>query len=338
MNRKSVLKVLLGLLNRGSGADDDTSLFADLPHEAVIQKFVGYLNAHRHFVGICHIEPSHALNDKGVDILVTGADFKVGFQLKSHFDVTEGAFAANVKRQWAESHAHGLDHYFILICSPLKFGQKDYGHKISHLLSELSQMKTTSLTAFGPRNTVRFFSGLPAVTREELLLHRAISEDCLHECEKGYEHLPEVTDPEVTASEKHFDSFGDDWSDSDEVQAAFERLQQLTQAKQAEQFRDSFLPTLPPDVRSRRDDLVVTALGHLAECRRCESWCDRSEYKLPQWLDGVPEAMIPYTSLPNLLRITADLQRYLEIHREEDTSLMPEGCEGTPLDEVSEAT
>ena len=49
--------------------------------------------------------------------------------------------------------------------------------------------------------------------------------------------------------------------------------------------------------------------------RNCKSWDDRSEYKLPSWLDQVPEEMIPYTSLPNLLRITDSLKGYLDVHR-----------------------
>ena len=83
------------------------------------------------------------------------------------------------------------------------------------------------------------------------------------------------------------------------------------------QFVTTFLLTLPADVRRRREELVFTAQGLLALCRECKTWDDRSEYKLPQWLDNVPEEMIPYTSLPNLLRINAEVKRYLGIHREE---------------------
>jgi hypothetical protein len=321
MSQNSVIKVLLGLLNRGAGSDDDTSLFTDLSHDAIIQQFVAYLNAHRHFIGSCHIEESHALNDKGVDILLAAADCKVGFQLKSHFDVTEDAFAANVKRQWAESHAHGLDHYFILICSPLKQGSKNYSQRISHILNELSQMKTAYHTAFGPKNAVQFFRGLPPLTREELLLQRAITDDCLHDYERGYEHLPEVSGPEIEAADKALAAFGDDWPESDAGQSAYDRYIKAVQAKEAEQFLTTFLPTLPPDVRRQREELVAAAQRLLVECRACKSWRDRSESKLPQWLDNVPEQMIPYTSLPNLLRITADLRRYLEIHQGHDAEM-----------------
>jgi len=329
MNQKPILKVLFGLLNRGSGAGGDTSLFAGLSHDVIVQQFVAYLNGHRHFLGYCQIEVLHALNDKGVDILLSASACKVGFQLKSHFDVTEDAFAANVKRQITESHAHGLDHYFILICSPLKHRKKDYGQRITHLLGELSQLKTPYHTAFGPRNAVQFFRGLPLLTRDELLLQQAITDDCLDEHEKGYEHLPEVSGPQIEAAGKALETFGDDWFDTDKGRAAYDRYIKAVQGKQAEQFVTTFLPTLPPDVRQRREELVSAAKRSLAECRACLSWDDRSEYKLSQWLDHVPEEMLPYTSLRDLLHIAADLQRYLEIHQEQDATMSRPGVSGT---------
>jgi hypothetical protein len=319
MTAKQLLKVLFGLLNRGTARAEDSSLFENMPHDELVEKFAAYLNTHRHYLGYCQIEQSHALNDKGVDILLTAEAGKVGFQLKSHFDVGEKAFAANVKRQWAESHSHGLDHYFILICSPLADGGDDYSQKISHLLNELSQMKTNYHTALGPRNAVQFFRGLPPVSRNDLLFQKAIDDDCLHEHEKGYEHLPELKDADIVEVERHLDSFGEDWPDFDEGQQAFERLQKLVQAKEAEQFLTKFLPSLPPDIRRKREELVSEAQNLLSECRECKSWRAKSESKLPQWLDNVPEEMIPYTSLPNLLRIKTDLRRYLEIHRKMDT-------------------
>src|SRR5579884_2641882 len=180
MTAKQLLKALFGLLNRGTATADETSLFKGMAHDELVERFVAYLNAHRHYLGYCQIEASHALNDKGVDILLTAEAGKVGFQLKSHFDVSEKDFAAKVKRQWAESHSHALDHYFILLCSPLVDDANDYSQKISHLLNELSQMKTEYHTAYGPRNAVQFFRDLPLISREELLLQRAIDEGCLH--------------------------------------------------------------------------------------------------------------------------------------------------------------
>src|SRR5439155_10258447 len=100
-----------------------------------------------------------------------------------------------VKRQYAESFAHGLDHYIILICCLLrKEGNVDLQQKVSHLLNELSSMKTKYHSVYGPLNTAKYFMGLPALSRDELLLRRAIDSEALQEYEKGYEHLPELDD------------------------------------------------------------------------------------------------------------------------------------------------
>ena len=47
-------------------------------------------------------------------------------------------------------------------------------------------------------------------------------------------------------------------------------------------------------------------------------WNDRSEYKLSQWLEYVPEYAIPFTSTSNLVVIRDNLRRYLQIHQEGD--------------------
>ena len=144
-----------------------------------------------------------------------------------------------------------------------------------------------------------------------MLSQRAITADCLFEEEKGYEHLPEVEGPVIKEAKKALEAFGEDWTDSDGGQAAYDRFIKVVQMHEVAQFVSTFLPTLPADVRRRREELVFTAQGLLALCRECKTWDDRSEYKLPQWLDNVPEEMIPYTSLPNLLRINAEVKRCL---------------------------
>jgi len=287
-------------------------------HDDLLRQFVAYLNAHRHFLGYCHIEECHALNDNGVDIILRSESVKIGFQLKSHFDVKEKDFASKVKRQMTESLAHALDLYVILICCPMQDGKPPLSHKISHLLNELSILHTPYHVAFGPQNAAQYFRGLPLLTRDELLTQKVIEEESLHDYEKGYEHLPEPQSEEIRRAEEHLDSFGDEWWEEDDGQEAFDQLGNLMLKRAAEQFQSKFLPTIPDAIRKRREELVALAERLLAECRACKSWRERSEYKLPQWLDQVPEEMIPYTSLPNLLSITGNLQRYLDIHRAED--------------------
>ena len=224
-------------------------------------------------------------------------------------------FSANVKRQFAEALSYGLDHYYLLICSPLVDGNRDFRMKIAHLLNDVSLFQKIRFDAFGPLNTITIFKQSPRVAREELLIRKAISDDCLHEHEKGYEHLPEVDDDDIKAAEARLNEYGGDCYESNAGTEAFIALQHLVHQKQAQQFANTFAPTLPPEITQRRLVLIFDIQLLLSQCRGCEHWNDRSEYKLPSWLDHVPEEMIPYTSIPNLLRIRESVRELLERHR-----------------------
>lgn len=89
------------LLNRGSSPDPETEYFEGHKHSALIDDLTSYLNSHRHFLGYCRLEPSQALNDRGVDLFLLSDNERIGFQIKSAFDVSDDRFAANVKRQFA---------------------------------------------------------------------------------------------------------------------------------------------------------------------------------------------------------------------------------------------
>lgn len=94
--------------------------------------------------------------------------------------------------------------------------------------------------------------------------------------------------------------------------------------KKGEQFVRDFLSSIPPETRRRREALVTEILSLLVQLRQCKSWGERSEYKLNQWIENVPEEMIPYTSLPNLLRIKESLEKYLVTHRGMDREMEDE--------------
>lgn len=335
MSKEGIVSVLGCLLNRGLGAEADTRAFADIKHDALVSTLVNYLNAHRHYLGYCHIEVAQALNDKGVDVMFSAEKCRIGFQVKSHFDVTEDSFAANVKRQFAEALSYKLDHYYILICSAMiKKGRHDYKQRVAHLLNEIRLFQGVNFEAFGPLTTIQYFRSPVIVTRDELLKRKAITDDCLYEFEKGYEHLPEVDSAEIRAAQKHLDEeYGDEWWDHDGGEEAWHELQRLLARAEAEQFTTQFLPTLPLEVQRKRTDLITSIQALLELCRNCKSWGDRSEYKLPQWLDHIEESMIPYTSLPNLLKIKDSIEQYLEVHRE-----MDEGRVRTVQDRGSEAS
>ncbi len=316
MATHGIIPVLKCLLNRGAHSEEETRFFQDITHDALVNVLVKYLNNHRHLLSYCQIEVHHALNEKGVDVIVTTDDCKIGFQVKSHFDITEKDFATKVKRQFAESFSHALNHYFILICAPLVTDKgKNYRGKVNNILNELSLFRNVPFDFYGPRTTVGIFRELPKVSREELLLKKAITDECLHEHEKGYEHLPAVDDDELRAIEEVVDSFGDKLFESEEGMRAFDDLQEMAWKKDTEQFVSTFLPTLPTDVAKQRAELVAQAQFLLTECRKCKSWDDKSELKLSSWIEHVPEMMIPCTSLPNLLHIVKNLKEYLEIHR-----------------------
>jgi hypothetical protein len=319
MTKQGVADVLGCLLNQGVGTKEDTRHFVGLSHEILLRSLINYFNAHRHFLGYCHIETCQALNDKGVDVFLKASECKFGFQIKSHFDVQQDDFAANVKRQFAEALTLGLDHFYILICSALiKEGKKDLGMKVAHLQNDLRLFKGVQFETYGPLNTIVYFKNAIIVSREELLERGAINDKALHEYEKGYEHLPEIDDEAIRIAKKELEFFGSYWIDSDAGQQAFYALQRLIEKKQAEQFHSQFLPTLSPEIQELRTSRVDSIRSLLQSCRECKSSDDRSEYKLSQRLDPVPETMIPYTSLPNLLRIKESLEDYLEVHRTMD--------------------
>ena len=137
----------------------------------------------------------------------------------------------------------------------------------------------------------------------------------LAEHERGYEEQPEIADPELKKVEAKLDSFGDTWFETTEGQEAFDAYNTMLEKKQSEQFSQTFLPTLPPAIRDRRAELVDGNAALLKACRDCDSWDERSEYKLSSWLEYVPEAMLPYTSLPNLVMIQKSLLQYLKVHQ-----------------------
>lgn len=318
--KHGIFKVLGYLLNRGLSPEEDTKCFRDVRHADLVTTFLDYLNAHRNLLGYCHLENRHALNDRGVDILLTTGKFPIsyraGFQIKSPLDVADEKFSANVKRQFTEALSHGLDNYYILICCPLVDDNQDYRMKITHLLNELAQIKNVSFDAFGPQHTATIFKQPSTVSREELLIQNIITGDYLHEHEKGYESLPEVGSEEIQIAQQYYDSFDPGDIDNENMWKALVVLEEIIDQKQAEQFDKIFLPTLPPEVRKKREDLIAEILQLLSQCRASTLWGEDSGGRLPSWLDHVPEYMIPYTSLQNLLRICENLKEYLKRHTE----------------------
>ena len=303
------------LLSRGWSADPDTEYFRRRSHDTLIDALTSYLNTHRRFLGLCRFERTHNLNERGVDLLIFHDCGRIGFQIKSEHDVCEKRFADNVKRQFTEALSHSLARYFILICAPMA----TYRSKISHLMNEMHLIRNDDyFSIYSPNDLVIPLRDKPTVTRDDLLRQGCVADDALHEYERGYEHLPEVTDSGTKNALKKLGKFGDDWWDTEGGVEAWTAWTAIVQQKQRTQFVNVFCPTLPSDVKHKRELLINSITDLLKKCRACASWDDRSEYKLSSWIEHVPEEMIPYTSIPNLLLIGDRLKEYYRIHLDAD--------------------
>ena len=144
--------------------------------------------------------------------------------------------------------------------------------------------------------------------------------------DRGYESLPKpIQDDEISdaASELRKVEVEEDYDlDSDDYQIALERLDRMYNERLSLGFTDKVLPELPEELIEKRRKTFNQIQHLLRKCRTCESWDeDRSEYKLPQWLENVPEEMIKFTSLSKLFKIEKNLTRYLLIHQEMDDDL-----------------
>jgi len=138
---------------------------------------------------------------------------------------------------------------------------------------------------------------------------------------RGYESLPEINDKQIQNAADRRDMHDDQ---EDEYWALHRIVEELAEKKSADQFKDEVLPTLPNDVKQVRTKLAGEIVELLRQCRACSTWDERSEYKLPQWVEYVPENMIPYTALPKLVRIKANLEEYLRRHQSLSTEVASE--------------
>ncbi len=168
MGKQRTIASISTILDRGVGSVPETAFFENRKHESLVTEFRNYLENHKFLLAASHLEITQALNDRGTDLILQFADCKIGFQIKSHYDVKQQDFAANVKRQLAESFAHGLDKWYLLICSPLYSDNKDYSGKIRHLLNELSTYKIDYyVEAYGPESAIKYFNAPNDVLSKE---------------------------------------------------------------------------------------------------------------------------------------------------------------------------
>lgn len=161
MNKQEAIINTSTIFNRKSSLDGETSFFTNKKHDDLLDLILRYVEDSSSLIGNPKVFKTQALNDHGVDMIIENPNkCKIGVQIKSHFDVTEKDFAVKVKAQFAESQFHGLDKWYLLICSPLfESSGKSHSSKISHLINELSSYKTSYHVVYNPQQMVNVFTG-----------------------------------------------------------------------------------------------------------------------------------------------------------------------------------
>ena len=138
---------------------------------------------------------------------------------------------------------------------------------------------------------------------------------------QGYDTFSEPTTEEVAEAVRAFEATHRSEEDD-------ELLRQILLKVRTTDIDPALLkPTLhhmearPEYVRSIWKSLVNEVLSLSEQCQACRSWDERSAMKLPEWLEYVDLNLIPFISLPRLVRLRNNLAKYLEIHREADRKL-----------------
>jgi hypothetical protein len=160
MTKQEAIINISTILNRKSSLDEETSFFKNKKHDDLLDLLLRYVENSSALIGNPKVVKTQSLNDHGVDLIIEYPNkCKIGIQIKSHFDVTEKDFAVKVKAQFADSKFHGLDKWYLLICSPLsESAGKNYSFKISHLINELSGYKTSYHVVYNPQQMVNIFT------------------------------------------------------------------------------------------------------------------------------------------------------------------------------------
>jgi len=143
------------ILNKGYSSNKDCDFFKSLNHANLIEKFIEYVNKSASLIDLTKIENRQSIADSGCDIFVELKGVtKIGIQIKSETDVADENFSNKVKAQFAESHALGLDKYYILICSSMSVTNE---RRINYILSNMATYKTNYHVIFNPNNCLKIF-------------------------------------------------------------------------------------------------------------------------------------------------------------------------------------
>ena len=171
----------------------------------------------------------------------------------------------------------------------------------------------------GPERGRRFAIN-PEIAQVLPQTHYFLRLDELLKIDQGYESLPTPPEgKEIVQTMGMISELEDEgYDDTDEYFAAVEEVEDFYDSRLSQEFLTNIRPNLPEELRRRRDEACDHIEELLLKCRGCQSWDVKSEDKLPQWLEHVPEHMLRYTSLAKILRIEGSIKRYLRIHEAEN--------------------
>lgn len=199
---------------------------------------------------------------------------------------------------------------------------------VESLISYFQNNETSTPLLFCTENTSDFALDLkPKDLDRNFILHPDIQESLpkshffttlsdMLSVANGFEDLPEPTNMEIEAALANRDLH---YNIDDELfDQSHQTLTEAVNKEYVKQFTEEVLPSLPVEIQHLRTSLADDTRCLLESCRNCSSWSERSEYKLPQWIEFVDESMIPYTSLPRMVRIKKSLEEYLKVHLKMD--------------------
>lgn len=160
MKKSDIITAFSIILDQGVSSDNSTNYFLEQNHDDLVANFFNYITAYVPYIGNFHPEVTQCINDRGVDLLATGPNWKIGFQIKSQFDVSQDDFARNVKAQMSESYAHGLDKWYLIICCSLLREAGNYQGRVIHLINEISTYSIMYPAVYGPTSAIKYFNNV----------------------------------------------------------------------------------------------------------------------------------------------------------------------------------
>ena len=146
----SLMSAFVGNLDM-SPADID---MARMSHEGAIQLLAEFLSSLEKILPtLVQAIETHGISEDGVDILLRSmpGGLTIGWQLKSHYDLTQPDFQRSVLAQILRSKKYDLDRFIVVLCTdPL-----EHSKKIKALVTEVAQTSSDYVRVVLPEDFLR---------------------------------------------------------------------------------------------------------------------------------------------------------------------------------------